>query len=72
MPLFGAVSVVSGAFEYLLDMGRGRNLVNRVTRPSAEGHPFRGERDAGIALDRGKRDQISRVKGKNSAINTCH
>ena len=30
MPLSGAVSVVSGAFKALLDMGRGRNSVNRV------------------------------------------
>ena len=72
MPLPGTDSVVSGAFEHLLDMGRGRVSVSRVTRPSAEGHPFRGELDAGSAVDRGKRDEISRVDGTNSGINTCH
>ena len=55
MPLPGTGSVVSGAFEPLLDMGRGRNSVSRVTRPSAEGHPFRVELDASVAVDRGKR-----------------
>ena len=70
-PLSGTDSVVSGAFEHLLDIGRGKNSVNRVTRSSAEGHPFRGEHDAGVALDRGKRDEISRVDGINSGINTC-
>ena len=72
MPLPGTDSVVSGAFEPLLDMGRGRNSVSRVTRPKTEGHPFRGELDAGIAMDRGKRDEKSGVEGTNSRINTCH
>ena len=72
MPLSGAVSVVSGAFKALLDMGRGRNSVNRVTRPSAEDHHFRDELGAGFVMDRGKRDEISRVEGTNSGINTCH
>ena len=31
MPLPGTDSVVTGAFEPLLDMGRGRNLASRVT-----------------------------------------
>ena len=57
MPLPGTDSVVSGAFEPLLDMGRGRNSVSRVTRPSAKGHLFCGELDAGVAVDRGKRDK---------------
>ena len=57
----GTDSVVSGAFEPLLDMGRGRNSVSRVTRSSAERHPFRGELDAGVAIDPGKRDELSRV-----------
>ena len=72
MPLSGTDSVVSVALEPLLHMGRGRNSVNRVTRPSAEGHPVRGELDAGIAVDRGKRDEISRVEGTDSGIITCH
>ena len=53
MPLTGTDSDVSGIFEPLLDMGRGRNPVNRVTRLSAYGHPFCGELDAGVAMDRG-------------------
>ena len=70
MPLSDADSKVSGAFEPLLDLGRGRNLVNRVNRPSAEDHLFRGELDAGVAMDLGKRDEISRVEVTNSGINT--
>ena len=50
MPLTGAGSLVFGAFEPLLDMGRGRNSVYRVTRPSAEVQPFSGELDAGVAM----------------------
>ena len=34
----------------MLDIGRGRNSVNWVTRSSAEGHPFRGELHAGVFL----------------------
>ena len=56
-PLSGTDSVVSGAFEHLLDIGRGRNSVNRVTRSSAEGRTFYGELDAGVAVDRGKRQR---------------
>ena len=73
MPLPGTDSMVSGAFERLLDMidmGLGRTSVSRVTRPSAEGHPFCGDLDAGIAMERGERDEISRVEGTNSGINT--
>ena len=51
MPLSGAGSLVFGEFEPLLDMGREGNSVNRVTRPSAEVQPFRGELDAGVAMD---------------------
>ena len=36
----GTDSGVSGAFQSLLDMGRGRSSFNRVTRPSADGHLF--------------------------------
>ena len=70
MPLPGTDSVVSGAFEPLLVVGRGRNSVSQVTRPSAEGHPFLGELDAGVAMDQGKPDEISRVEGTNSGFNT--
>ena len=72
MPLPGTDSVVSGAFKPLLDMRRGRNSVSQVTRPKAEGHPFRGELDADIAMDRGKHDEKSGVEGTNSRINSCH
>ena len=60
MPLPGTDSMVSGAFEPLLDVGCGRNSVSR------------GELDAGVAVDRGKRDEISRAEGTNSEIITCH
>ena len=40
MPLPSTDRMVSGAFRPLLDIGRGRTSVSRVTRPSAEGHPF--------------------------------
>ena len=72
MPLPGLDIVLSGAFEHLFDVGRGKNSVSRVTRPSAEGHFFRGELNAGVAVDRGKRDEISKVNGTSSGINTCH
>ena len=72
MPLPGTDSMVSGAFEPLLDMGREKISVSRVTRPSAEGHPFRGELDSGVAMDRGNCDEISRVKCTNSGINIFH
>ena len=72
MPLPGTDNVVSGAFEPLLDIGRGIYSVSWVTRPLVEGHPFCGELDAGVAVDRGKGDEISRVEGTNSGINTCH
>ena len=34
--------------------------------------PSRGQLDAGVAMDRGKCDKISRIEGTNSGINTCH
>ena len=46
MPLSGADSVVSRAFEALLDMGHGRSSVDWITRSSAEGQLFRGELNA--------------------------
>ena len=72
MPLPGTDSVVTGAFEPLLDMRQRRNSVSWVTRPSAEGQPCRGKLDAVVAVDRRKRDEISRVNGTNRGINTCH
>ena len=55
MPLPGTDGVVSGVFEPLLDMGRGRSSV------------IRSKLDAGVEMDRGKRDEKSRVEGTNSA-----
>ena len=52
-------------------MGRGRNSVNRATQSLAEGHSFCGEHDAGVAMDRGGRGEISRVESTNSGVNTC-
>ena len=71
MPLSGTESLVSGALEPLLDMGRGRNSVNRATQSPAEGHSFCGEYER-VAMDRGKCDEISRVESTNSGVNTCH
>ena len=51
MPLYGTDSLVSGALEPLLDMGRGRNSVNRATQSPAEGHSICGEHDAGNAMN---------------------
>ena len=57
MPLSGTDSLVSGALKPLLDMGRGRNSVNRAARSPTEGHSFCGEHDAGAAMDRGEFDE---------------
>ena len=70
MPLSGTDGVVSGALEPLLDMGRGGNLVNRVTRSSTEGHPLCFEFNASVAMDRRKRDEVSGVEGTDSGIDT--
>ena len=72
MPLSGTDSLVSAALIPLLDMVRGRNSVNKATQSPAEGHSFCGEHDAGVAMDRGECDQISRVVSTNSGVNTCH
>ena len=55
MPLSGTDGVVSEAFEILLDMGRERSSV------------IRSKLDAGVAMDRVKSDEISKVEGTNSA-----
>ena len=72
MPLSGIDSLVPGATESLLDTGCGRNSVNRATQSTAKGHSFCGELNAGVAMDRGEHDEISRVEGTNSGVNTCH
>ena len=56
-------SLVPGALEPLLDMGRGRKSVTRA---------FCGELDACVTMDRGERDETSRVESTNSGVNTCH
>ena len=72
MPLSGTDSLVPGALAPLLDMGSATNSVNRATQSSAEGHFVYGELDAGVASDRGERDEISRVESTNSGVNTRH
>ena len=62
MPLSGTDSLISGALESLLDMGRGRNSVNGAARSPTEGHSFCGEHDAGAAMDRGELDEKSRIE----------
>ena len=66
----GTDGVVSGALEPLPDMGRGGISVNRVTRSSTEGHPPGSDFNAGVAMDGGKRDEISGVEGTDSGIDT--
>ena len=72
MPLSGTDSLVTGALETLLDMGRGRNSANSATQLPAEGHSFCGELDAGVAMDREERDELSRVESTNSGVKACH
>ena len=71
-PLSGTDRLVSGALEPLIDMGRGRRSVIWATQSPAEGHSFCGEHNAGVAMDRGERDEISRAESTNSGVNTCH
>ena len=70
MPLSGTDGVVSGALEPLLDMGRGGSSVNRVKRSPTDGHPPSSEFNAGVAMDRGKCDEISGVESTDSGIDT--
>ena len=70
VPLSGIVGVVSGALEPLLDMGRGGSSIDRVTRSSTNGYPPSSEFNAGVAMDRGKCDEISGVEGTDSGIDT--
>ena len=72
MPLSGTDSGLAGALELLLDMRCGSNSVSRATQSSAESHSFCGELNAGVEMDRGERDEISRVEGTNSGVKTCH
>ena len=72
MPMSDRDILVSGALEPLLDKGRGRNSVNRATQSPAEVHSYCGEHDDGVAMDRGERDETSRVESTNSGVNTCH
>ena len=60
LPFSGTDSLVPGALKPLLDMGCGRNSVNRATQSPAQVHSFCGELDAGVVMDRGERDEISR------------
>ena len=68
MTLSGTDGVVPGASETLLDMERGRSSVNRVARSSTEGHPSSSELNAGVEMDRKKRDKLSGVEGTDSGI----
>ena len=72
VPLSGTNGLVSGAFKSLLDMGLGGSQVNRITRPSAEGDPAGSEFNAGVAMDGRKRDDLSRMEGTDSGIDTRH
>ena len=72
IPLSGTDSLVSGAIEPLFDVGRGRISVNRSTQSPAKVHSFCGKLDAGVTMDRGERDEKSRVENAYSGVNTCH
>ena len=68
MPLLGTDSVVPGALKPLFSVGRGRNLVNRITRSLAEGDHLGSAYDVGVAMDRGECDEISGVQDTNGGI----
>ena len=70
VPLSGTNGVVSVALKLLLDMGRGGSSFNRITRSLAEGDPPGSEFNTGVAIDGGKRDEISGVEGTDSGIDT--
>ena len=70
MPLSGTDGVVSGALEPLLDMKRAGSSVDRDTRSPTEGHPPSSEFNAGVEMDRGKRDETWGVEGTESGIDT--
>ena len=70
VPLSDTGGVVSGALETLLGMGCGGSSVNWVTQSPTEGQPPSSEFNAGVAMDRGKRDEISGVEGTESGIVT--
>ena len=72
MPLSGTDGVVSGTLKPLLNMGRGRNSVNRITRSSAEGDHLGSKHNVGIAMDRGERDEISGVEDTDGGIDICY
>ena len=65
MPLSGTNGVVSGSHKTLLNMGYGRNSVDRVTRLQAKGDTLGGKHDAGFTMDRGKCDEKSGVEDAN-------
>ena len=70
MPLLGTDGVVTGTLKPLFSVGRGRNSVNRITRSSAEGDHLDSEHNVcvGVAVDRGKCDEISGVEGTDGEI----
>ena len=62
MPLSGTNGVVSGSRKPLPGMGRGRNSVDRIARPSAEGDHLGGEHDVGITMGRRKCNEVQGVE----------
>ena len=49
-----------------------KEILSIGSRSLTEGHPPSSEINAGVAVDRGKRDEISGVKGTNSGIDISH
>ena len=68
MPLLGTDDVVPGTIKPLLSMGRGRNLVDRITRSSAGGDHLGSKHNVGVAMDRGERDEISGTEDTDGGI----
>ena len=58
MPLLGTDSVVPGAFKPLFSVRCRRNLVNRVTRSSAEIDYLGSKYDVGVTMDRRNCNEI--------------
>ena len=68
MPLLGTDGVVPGTLKPLFSVGRGRNSVNRINRSSVEGDHIGGERNVGVAVDRGECDKISGVEDTDGGV----
>ena len=60
--------IVPGTLKPLLSMGRGRNSVDRITRPWAEGDYLGSKHNVGVAMDRGECDEISGIEDTDGGV----